>query len=957
MKRFKIRIICFAMCFATQLSQNTFAQLSTSVSKKNKSIVITSNSIQYNFTGEFSILYSSINPDVALRPAGIKDVLYNVPTWAVADESKADLKHSERENGMFGDGFDDKILKGSQSKRTPNLYNAGKIIIAEPIKVVNKKDSVVFVYPSNKYFSLSAVVVFHKNNYPKIKYILSPKQKGYFSIGYTGAPAIKPSAATEIWQPLVWQEKRFPDNAYLTPSFMATLPTTFVNDGKNSIGVLASPEYIPFDPLPVFENSQFGISVRDREGMAKPQVFAPILGSQESLMTPGKQFSFSAYLVVEPKSITYTYEYLARKYFGFKDYRKNDISTLNNVFDNIIDYSMSHYAWFVDSLKGFAYSTDVPEAVKNVSSLHPIELALVTDNPAVFEKRAYPLLEYMLSREKFLFALDSTQKIQSPSRKLRGPIAPISELTALYDIFGKANPFYLKFQKKEYNTNRIRNWDVMEKGDTWITSMNMYKSTRDEAYLKKAIDGANDYLANRVDKEQTAFSDEFAGGFFFWPAYTIKWIDLLELYELTKDKKYLTAAHDGARHYTMFTWMVPAIPKDSLITVNKDGKAPLYDYLKSKGHKQMYLPEEKAPTWRLSEIGLTPESSGTSTGHRAIFMANYAPWMLRLGYYTNDSFLKEVAKAAIIGRYRNFPGYHINTARTTAYEKFNFPMHEHKEQSVNSFHYNHIMPMASMLLDYLVTDAYVRSLGQIEFPSEFIEGYAYLQDKFYGAAKGKLYDEENINLWMPERLLKTSNIELNYISGRRGDEVFIAFTNQSEGLVNSTIDLNKNILKLTDATEYFVYKNGGWEKAVMGKLNVTVPPNGITVIRLKHVNPIVKLQNEVLEKVKSLKNDYAQLDFGNAEAMIICMGTYATKAYIYLKDDDTKFSEVSIQYQLDGEKPQTITRKVYPFEFTIELPLEKPYISFKLEGVKVNGEKISGNTVNLGGYEDRNNKK
>ena len=81
-------------------------------------------------------------------------------------------------------------------------------------------------------------------------------------------------------------------------------------------------------------------------------------------------------------------------------------------------------------------------------------------------------------------------------------------------------------------------------------------------------------------------------------------------------------------------------------------------------------PREEAPAWRLSEIGLTPESSGTCTGHRAIFMANYAAWFVRLAHYTGDDFLARIAKNAIVGRYRNFPGYHINTARTTIY-KFN----------------------------------------------------------------------------------------------------------------------------------------------------------------------------------------------------------------------------------------------------------------------------------------------
>jgi len=924
------------------------AQLDFDVSEVDKNVVLMSDDKQYHFTGQFTILYSTTDPDLALRPAGIKGVLYNVPTWKPAAGKEADLKRSKRGDDMEGDGFDDKILEANQGNRTANLFNAAEIFIAEPSEIIHRKDSLIFVYPAHELFDLTATMILHGLDHPKIEYTLTPKRNGYFSIGYTGAPAIKPEDATEIWQPLIWQEKRFPDNAYLTPSYMSTLPTTLVSDGRNSVGVLASPEYLPFDPLPVFANSQFGISVRDREGNARPQVFAPIFGSKASLMTAAKPFSFGAYLIVEPLSIFPTYEKIAKTYFGFKDYRKNDISTLNQVFDNIVDYSMTEHAWFVDSLKGFAYSTDVPDAVKNVSSLHPIELAIVTDNKNIFEKRAYPHIEYMLSREKFLFALDSTQRIQSPSRRLRGPIAPISELSALYNIFGQANPFYKVLAKKEYDTSRVRNLDVEEKGDTWITSLNMYRSIRDDKYLKKAIEGADAYLAVRVEKKQTAFDDEYAGGYFFWPAYTNKWIDLLELYELTKDKKYLKAAQEGARYYTMFTWMAPAIPEDSLITVNKGGKAPHYGYLKSKGHPQMHFPEEQAPAWRLAEIGLTPESSGTSTGHRAIFMANYAPWMMRLGYYTNDDFLKDVAKAAVIGRYRNFPGYHINTARTTAYEKFNFPMHGHKEQSVNSFHYNHIMPMASMLLDYLVTDAYVRSEGQIEFPSEFIEGYAYLQNKFYGAAKGKFYNEEDINLWMPNKLLRTSSIELNYIAGRRGNEIFVAFMNQSKDLVKSTVEFNEDLLQGVNTAQKFVYLDGKWQKMPAGKMEIDVAPNGMTVVKLQGVTPSVNIQDRILDQAMVRGNDHTTVDFGNAEAMIIRMGSYATRAYIYLKDDDTKFSEVSIHYQPSSGEQHVMTKKEYPFEFTIELPQEAPYLHFTLEGIMVNGEKIVGDTTVLG---------
>jgi hypothetical protein len=364
----------------------------------------------------------------------------------------------------------------------------------------------------------------------------------------------------------------------------------------------------------------------------------------------------------------------------------------------------------------------------------------------------------------------------------------------------------------------------------------------------------------------------------------------------------------------------------------------------------MYYPEEKAPAWRLSEIGLTPESSGTSSGHRAIFMANYAPWMLKLGYYTNDPYLMNVAKAAIIGRSRNFPGYHINTERTTAYEKFDFPLHDHLAQSVNSFHYNHILPMASMLLDYLVTDAFVKSKGKINFPAEFIEGYAYLQSSFYGSKPGTFYDQKNVQLWMPAGLVKTSNLELNYISGRKGNSLYLAFTNQSKQSVSSEISLDQNLLKLIGQATVSIYANGKWQKLqnlTNHKFKVAVPASGLTTIKIDGVQPQVAFQDELLKDLLAVKNGQATIDLGSAKAFSFRFGAI-TKAYVYLQDDDSKFTQVNMTYTLKDGKQVNLKDNAYPFEFTVDLPKGENAIVIKLDAVKKDGAKVSSSAVKLG---------
>lgn len=933
-----LKCLFILFCFLPKVS---FAQLKYTVQRNEKSINVISEDKTYSFLGNFVIIYSATDPNLAMRPAGIKSVSYNVPTWKAYQGKEGDLNQTQVQNSTGGDGFDDRILKVNQKGRTPGILNSGEVFKLEPISMSVKDSIVEFNYDSEELFTFAAFVEISNSDYPRINFSLKPKKTGYFSVGYSGAPEFNPTSLVEIWQPLIWQEKRFPDYPYVTTAHMCTLPATLSYDGVNSIGVLAAPEYLPFEPLPLLENSLFGINLRDESGQAKSSIYAPLMGGYQSKMEKNRIFRFGFYLVIEPKPIIYTYEFIARKYFGFRDYRKNDISNVNGIIDNIIEYVQTKYAWYIDFLKGFSYSTDVPGAVKNVSSLNPIDIAIVTDNEKLLNSRGYPMMEFMLSREKTLFAIDSTQKIQSPSRTMNGKAANISELLALYSIFGKNNPFLLEKAKQKVDTtsqnHATNNYDIK-----WTDAIYFYKATSDKRYLRKAIEGANSYIKERVDRKQENFEPAF-----FWTKFTNQWIDLLQLYELTRDKKYLDSAHEGARYFAMFTYMTPSIP-DSLITVNKGGKAPYYWYLKSKGHKQMSYPEEQAPAWRLSEIGLTPESSGTSAGHRAIFMSNFAPWMLRIGYYADDDYLKEVAKAAIIGRYRNFPGYHINTARTTAYEKKDYPLHEHKELSVNSFHYNHIMPMVTMLIDYLVSDAFVRSHGKINFPSEYVEGYGYLQNNIYGAGKGNFYGEKDVHLWMPNRLLEINNAELNYLSTRKDGMLLIAFTNQSNKEVHATVKVNSDLVKLSVSSKIsaldFIASNLSIKNYIF---NITVPANGIASVKLESVQVKSSFQNKILSLNKYILSDYAEINEGNAKAMLINLGGYSNYLFLYLEDDDSRWEQAELQYTDTLGIKKSILKKEYPFEFTVPVSINT-FIDFSLKLFTKEGVSVLSDKVRLG---------
>ncbi len=916
------------------------------------------------FRGDFAVLVARADPKPAMRPGNIPRVSYNLITWqTAATPAGAALKTTQRSAAQGGDGFDDRILDGKTDQRTADVFAAAPLTRVRATAVTRAGAALRFAFADQADFTLAATLTLPAGDAePVLAFTLTPKRAAWFSVGYTGAPAHRLDDLAEVWQPFIWQEKRFPTQSFLTPAFECSLPATLVRKGNVTLGVVADADELPFQPLPLLDNSRFGVALRNAAGEAQPMVFAPMLGGAESKRAPGQAFTFKLRLFAGAGDITHAYESLARRLYGFRDHRRNAIASLNETLDNMIDYGMSRYSWFIEELKGCSYSTDVPGAVKNVSSLNPLNLALVTDDEEIFQKRAYPIVEFMLSREKFLFSLDPKQKIQSPSRALLGPCAPVSELATLYGITHGASPVLRGLAEQMLGRNRTLNLDDVAEGGSWQNQLGVSLATGDATLLAAARRGADAYLATRVDRPATGFDD---GGMFFWIGFAPKWIDLFRLYEATGEKRYLAAARQGARQYTQFTWMAPRIP-DEEVTVNPGGHAPVYWYLKSKGHTPMKAPEERVPAWRLSEIGLTPESSGTMSGHRGIFMANYAPWMLRIAALTGDKLLHDVARSAVVGRYRNFPGYHINTARTTIYERADYPLREHKALSVNSFHYNHIWPHMSILVDFLVTDAFARSGGKIDFPAHFIEGYAYLQSKFYGDRPGKFFDRDDAVLWLPRRLIMSGSVELNTLAARGRDRLYLAFTNQSSEAVTTEVVLNPQVLPAVAGKTYRVIALGsvspGRSVAEIralsresiatdlhnGRLTISVPAMGLTAVEIEGLVATPKFQDRLVgaRAADAWRTDYLELPFGGARAMVLNFGHTATTAYVYLQADDSAFKEVTLTHWAGGA-PVALRDASYPYEFTVPLARDASEFRFKFSGVTADGRPVTAEATAL----------
>jgi len=894
------------------------------------------------FKPEFTILHTGKNPQKKLRRGAVglnqgKAIDYKVATWG----QEVTIKIDPKEHVM--DGFNPEHDKGIEPGRTADYFQAATNEVVTAQTAEFSGNTINWNFPEVAGARLSAVIKLPAGKgLPELTFTFLPGKEGYYSIGYTGAPGVSAEEMDEMWQPMIWQEKRLPNLSYLTEAFLCPLPTTLVSFQGTTIGVLADSAELPFEPLPNSNNSRFGVMVRDRNGLARPMLFAPVLGGPESKMNAGKPFTFKTHLLVHPGNLLGAYEYGVKTYYGFKDYRQNSTVTLNKTLENMIDYNMSPYSQFIDELRGCNYATDVPGAVKNITGLSPLSLAFVMDNETIFKKRARPMLEYSWSRERFLFSTNPEVKGDGTSARLEGPGAPMSDFIAAYQFSGKRITADLKLAEKIYHTpiNLCLNLSEMLYGDQWQNAMYLYQATGDRKYLDLAVTGADQYLKERVNTPQTDFSDKLSRDMFFWTSYVPHWMEIYLLYEMTGEKRFLEAAHRGARQFTQFVWFCPTIP-DEKILVNIGNKAPRYR--SGDRFKDMVLPEETVEAWRVSEIGLTPESSPTCNGHRGIYLTQFAPWMMRIARDANDSFLRDVARSAVIGRYESFPGYHINAGRTTAHEKVDFPLRSLPElNGVTSLHYNHPWPHAAMLMDYLVSDVYYRSDARIDFPAEYAEGYAYCHSKIYGAHSGQFYDEKNVWLYMPSGLVSSSNVQVNYLSARGNGKLYLALTNQCKEPVTTTLTLNTELLGLQKGREYSatVWKGNvaaGSAKVVDGQISVDVAAEGLTALSIQGVNIRPTFQASISESSAPWKKDSEDLAFGGgSKAVLFNFGPNLQSVYSFTKATGELFSKVTFHYASNG-KWSSVAKESYPFDFTVEVPRDANDFRFRYEAVTKEG--------------------
>jgi len=874
------------------------------------------------FEPRFVLLSRDEDPELDFRRSSLDWVDYSVVTWKHDD---GDATLSETGADRVGDGWDQNVYDGETADRTADVFAAGECQYLDDPAVRVRDGEIQWIFERDSGSLTATVTLPTDGSEPTLSTTFEANREGWFSVGYVGAPGSDPDDVVDSWQPLVWTDGRFPEHSHLTLTYRCPLPMTAVDDGDATYGVCATADEVPFQPLPRPENSRFGVALRDQAGNARPMLFGPVLGGDRSEMTPGDCQTFDCRLVVSEDGVTELHETLAREEFEFERYRTNALASTNETVENMLEYGLSAYSSFNDRYRGSEYSTDVPGAVKNVSALHPLSVAVVTDDQTVFESRAMPMIEAGLSRESFPWAPDPEVTGQGTDWQIDGPAAPSSELAALDAFSGNAMPELSDL--------------AAETAEQWWDWLELFRTTGDPGHLSRAVELADKWLAEDGSSGiSTPLKTENRDSFGFFTDYA-PWIQLFDLYDATGEDRFLDAAVDGAREYAQFVHLCPKIP-DEPVTVNKGDEAPVYWYLSDRTEGPITIPEETVPAWRVSEVGLTPESTGTSQGHRGIFLANPAPWLVRIGAVADDDFLVDIGVSAVVGRYANFPGYHMNTRRTTVYEKPDYPLRPFERLSYNSFHYNHIWPQIAMLIDFLVSSVHVRSNGAISFPSRYAEGYAYLQSRVYGHESGEFYGNEDVDLWMPRGAVSTDDKQIDHLSARGDNHLYIALVNRSDDRVTTTLKLDTTRVPVDPDADYEVQvwrenERTGSRTMSGGQLTLAVDGRGITAVAVENVTVEPDFQSK-LQTGSPASEGVVRLDFESTTAQLLTFGDELTRGYVYLKSEPDRLEFARLHYRFDDDW-RTETCETYPFEFSVPVPSDADGIEFYVEAKSRDG--------------------
>jgi hypothetical protein len=586
----------------------------------------------------------------------------------------------------------------------------------------------------------------------KVTTRLIPKVKGYFSLATPTLASAPVGTMSWVSVPGYFQGNFMQENFALSYAYghgipdrpviyrercATTLSPLVSTKSGITLSVIPEPGFAR-DPWAKDKFTQIdwfvGLSHMNRKAQLSPTLYYPVLGEDKSERNEGEEISFS-----------FRYSLIADDWFTAIKHAANDIykfretlalrqskQSLTNRIEKMHQYLTDPKTslWNIEEYKGKqigaqSYLGGVvgssKDAMKNADYGAMWMLANATRDPELKDKVLPPALNFKLVQQDtekgFFNGAIEGQYYLAKRKKFVEEWGEIVEPIALtyYVMLDIGNMLLFEPNDTEmkdrlrFGAERLLSWqkpdgsfavaydrkteqelfkDIKDVRPTFYGLMVAYRILKDEKYLKAAKKGADWMIKNAVETGSflgvcgdARYAPDFATGQSA-QAY-------LDLYDMTKDKRYQNAAITCAKIYTASVYTHPIATQETK-TVNGTQRQD----------------------WEISQTGLSFEHGGifgSATRLGPIQLASHAGMFIRMFGLTGEPIFADMARAAAIGRDA------FVDSKTSVASYYWAAMNKGAGP-----YPHHAWWQVGWITDYLMSEAELRSAGKVTFPRGFV---------------------------------------------------------------------------------------------------------------------------------------------------------------------------------------------------------------------------------------------
>jgi hypothetical protein len=705
-----------------------------------------------------------------------------------------------------------------------------------------------------------------------VELTLTARQAGYFSMATPTLATVAENDLTWGIIPGHFQGKALQDDLVLSYGYGQGIPRKPVIvrertastlspliSQKNGITLAVIPEPgTGRDPWQKDKNThndwQLGLSLMNRRAQLTPTAYHPVLGEKDSYLNAGESRTFRFRYTLQSSDWYPVYKHAINDVYRFSDALalKQTRQSLTNRILSMLAYvnNDSTSLWRLEQFNGQqigaqAYLGGVlgsdKDAMKNSDYGAMWMLATITGDPVLRKSRLPYARNFKFAQQQqesgFFQGAAVGQYYLSKSHRFTEEWGPYVEPIGLtyYTMLDIGNVLLfdpsdvqlkerlklgaerlLKWQHPDGHwevaydkeTEKPRFTELKDLRPTFYGLIVAYRILGDKKYLDAARKGADWFVENAVNKGHflgvcgdLRFVPDFATG------QSVQ--ALLDLYDLTGEKRYQDAALTTGRIYTasIYTHPIPSREKKGVNgTIKED--------------------------WEISQAGLSFEhggSVGSANIHGPIQLASHAGMFVRLFGLTRDSLYLNMARAGALGR-----------------DAF-----VHEPTSVASYYWramdagagpypHHAWWQIGWITDYLLSEVALRSGGKVDFPRGFVTPKVG-PHQTYGFVPGKVFGTE-AGLHLPAGMLQVSNPQVDYmgaVAARAGKVYVLLLNNDDEKQISRIqVDAQKLLFNNTASIgKVSLLNNDGLpetELSADGNWNIQLPAYGLKVIEMEY---------------------------------------------------------------------------------------------------------------------------